>query len=334
MTKISRRVAGCCGLLLLGITVHANPVAAATVTCGSVITQSTTLTADIGPCSSGGLVIRADNITLDLGGFAIRGLPNKGGDGVGVRIRNRSGVTVRNGRITDFVAGVVIENGSGNLVKNLLVKDNISKGAGDFGDGIAISSSSGNTIRENNVIHNGPFDGIGLFGPSSNNTIVGNVVGENDVPFTGEDGVRIEGPGATNNVVRGNTVTGSTLDGIAVFSDQATGNLNTGNMIVENTVTANGFGFLGARPGDGIRTFLRANNTVIRNNQVHDNAGNGILIGSGSLNNEIVRNVATGNARQAPAGTAFDLQDLNPSCDANRWARNTYGTAFPACTTG
>lgn len=331
----SRRAAGLGALLLLGATFSAIPAEAETLGCGSVITRNTTLTADIGPCSNGGLVVRADGIIVDLAGFAIRGRPNRAGDGVGVRVRNRTGVTVKNGRITDFVAGVVLEGGSGHVVKNLLVKDNIGQGLGDFGDGIALASSSGNTIRDNDVIHNGPFDGIGLFGPSSNNLIVNNVVGENNVPFTGEDGIRIEGPGAKDNVVRSNTVTGSTLDGIAIFSDQGTGNLNSGNLIVDNTVTANGFGFLGARPGDGIRTFLRANDNVIRNNHVHDNAGSGILIGAGSLNNDILTNTVTGNARQAAATSPrYDLHDLNPDCDNNRWSGNVFDTAFPACTAG
>ncbi len=326
--------------LLLGAAIQAGPVAAApqraVVKCGTVITIDTTLTADVGPCVGGGLVVGADNVTLDLGGRVVLGRANRTGDGVGIRITGRSGVTVRNGRVTDFDAGVAIEAGSANTVTGLLVKDNIgTTKRGDFGDGIAVSSSSGNRITGNNVIHNGPFDGIGLFGPSSGNLLEDNLVSENNVPLTGEDGIRIEGPGATGNTVRGNRVTGSTLDGIAVFSNQGTGPLNSGNLIDGNTVTANGFGFLGARPGDGIRTFLRANETKITNNFVHDNAGSGILIGRGSLSNDILGNTSTGNAIQAAAGTRFDLHDLNvdPPCDANVWTGNVYGTANQVCTT-
>ena len=42
--------------------------AAAAPGCGSVITTSTTITADIGPCRGTGLIIAADNITVDLRG--------------------------------------------------------------------------------------------------------------------------------------------------------------------------------------------------------------------------------------------------------------------------
>ncbi|MEO5679447.1 MAG: right-handed parallel beta-helix repeat-containing protein [Acidimicrobiales bacterium] len=341
MLMTSRRGAAAGALLLLAATSHISPAAAAPapVKCGTVITTSTTLTANVGPCPSDGLIIGADGITLDLGGKAVQGKANRTGDGVGIRVTGHNGVTLRNGRVTDFDAGVAIEGGSGNTVTGLLVKDNIgSTKRGDFGDGIAISSSSGNTISNNNVIHNGPFDGIGLFGPSSGNLLEGNVVSGNDVSFTADDGIRIEGPGAQNNTVRGNNVSASTLDGIAVFSDQGTGNLNTGNVIEQNTVTANGFGLLGARPGEGIRTFLRANQTIIQDNVVTDNAGSGILIGSGSLANQILTNTATGNARQASATSPrFDLHDLNLTptpCDANVWSGNIYGTANQACTTG
>ncbi|HEX8769660.1 MAG TPA: right-handed parallel beta-helix repeat-containing protein, partial [Acidimicrobiales bacterium] len=251
-------------------------------------------------------------------------------------LSGRTGVIVKNGRVIKFDAGVAIVGGSSNVVENLLVRDNIgTTKRGDFGDGITVSGSNGNLITDNDVIHNGPFDGIGLVGVSSGNFIEGNLVSENNLPQTGDDGIRIEGPGATYNTVRGNTVSGNTLDGIAVFSNQGTGPQNDANVIEDNTVTANGFGFLGARPGDGIRTFLRADSNTIRNNDVHDNAGSGLLIGSGSLKNQILTNTSTGNARRATAGTRFDLQDDNtsPPCDANFWSGNVYGTANQTCTT-
>lgn len=159
------------------------------IRCGSVITQSVTLAADVGPCAKGGLVIGADNITVDLGGFRVFGKDNKDKDGIGILVSGRTGVTVRNGVVTFFDAGVAIAGGSANTVEDLLLNRNIGPSNGDFGDGVAVSSSSGNIIRDNNVTYNGPFDGIGLFGASTGNTIEGNFVGNNDVPFTGEDGI-------------------------------------------------------------------------------------------------------------------------------------------------
>lgn len=53
-----------------GLAVSAAPAAAAhnsNAPC-LVVTQSTTLTGDVGPCSGHGIVVAADNITLNLGG--------------------------------------------------------------------------------------------------------------------------------------------------------------------------------------------------------------------------------------------------------------------------
>lgn len=335
MSTSTRRAATASAVaLLLGSTLIAAPAEAAPrpVKCGTVITADALLTANVGPCPSDGLIIGADNITLDLGGFAVAGRPNRTGDGLGIALPSRTGVTVRNGRVTDFDAGVGISGGSANTITELLVKDNIgTTKRGDFGDGIFVSSSTANTIIDNNVIHNGPYDGIALFGAATGNLIEGNVIAGNDLEFTADDGIRIEGPGAANNTIRGNTVSGSTLDGIAVFIG---GGLNTGNVIEGNNVTANGFGLLAARPGDGIRLFGRANQTIVRNNTVTANAGSGITVANNALSNTITGNISLDNARQAAAGTRFDLHDLNPACDANVWSGNTYGTAVPACTTG
>ncbi|MGH9177888.1 MAG: right-handed parallel beta-helix repeat-containing protein [Acidimicrobiales bacterium] len=290
-----------------------------------------TLTADIGPCVRGGLIIGANDITLDLGGHRVFG-KSRTGDGIGIAVPSHTGVTIRNGTVAQFDAGVVIDGGSANLVENLTANFNQGGARSDFGDGILISDSSGNTVQNNNVTNNGPFSGVSLLGVTEDNEILSNVVTSNGVPATGNDGIRIEGPGAANNLVQGNTVTGSTLDGIAVFRGVVTPggpSLNNGNRIIGNAVTANGFGHLGARPGDGIRVFPGPTDTVIQSNSVADNAGNGIIVGLGATSNDILTNTATGNARAA--ASLFDLNDANPSCDANVWASNTFGTASQAC---
>lgn len=45
----------------------------ADVSCGQEITESVTLTDDLGPCVEDGLVITADGITVDLNGHTIIG---------------------------------------------------------------------------------------------------------------------------------------------------------------------------------------------------------------------------------------------------------------------
>ncbi|CAN5237689.1 hypothetical protein BH18ACT4_BH18ACT4_06850 [soil metagenome] len=85
--KFSRRIAGLGALVAVAATTLATaaPAGAVVLDCDDVITSDTVLTADVGPCSSGGLVIGADNVTLDLGGHTGLGTPHKT-DGVGILI--------------------------------------------------------------------------------------------------------------------------------------------------------------------------------------------------------------------------------------------------------
>ncbi|MCA1703037.1 MAG: hypothetical protein LC808_07095, partial [Actinobacteria bacterium] len=82
-------------------------------TCGREITEDTVLDDDL-MCTSGpALIVTADDITLDLNGHTIS--PTQGaGAGAGILLREVSGVTVRNGSVERFGAGIVIEGGSNN----------------------------------------------------------------------------------------------------------------------------------------------------------------------------------------------------------------------------
>ena len=186
---------------------------AAVLSCGQTITQSATLTADVGPCSNNGIIIGADGITFNLGGFRIFGGANPG-DGAGVLVQYRQGVTVTNGTVTDFDSGVVILGGSGNTVSGITARNNIGNSAGHdgpsltlYGDGILVQGSSNNSILQNWTDNNGPFSGIGVITGDSdhpgvppalanNNLIQGNRVTNNVAcrvgPFCDNDGIRIE----------------------------------------------------------------------------------------------------------------------------------------------
>lgn len=326
--------------LLLGSAL-VGTASAAHVACGQTITQSTVLDSDVGPCPGDGIIVGANNITLDLNGFTVFGTAAPG-DGAGILIQGRTGVTVRNGRVTLFDAGVAIIGGSGNTVTGLTVQENIGTGGTDFGDGIALFSSSGNTIRGNTAQHNGPYDGIGLVGNSDNNVVDGNVSQGNNIAFdqahTGhmgfpggtmdDHGIRVEGPGVNGNIISNNTVEGNGLDGILVFGFAA----NTGNTLRGNIVRGNGFHQKMHRTGSGIIT--GGGSTLVENNFSQGNAASGIRVNS--TNNTIRSNTAVQNARfvnQATIATggAFDLMDTRANCDANVWQANTYGTRNQPC---
>lgn len=335
---------------------------AAVLSCGQTITQSTTLTADIGPCAAGGVIVGADGITFDLGGFRIFGAA-AAGDGAGVLVQNHQGVTVRNGAVTDFDGGVVILGGSGNTVSGMTANNNIGASAGHegpsvtlYGDGILIQGSSNNSILRNSVDNNGPFSGIGIIigdgdhpavppALANNNLIQGNRVTNNVAcrqgPFCDNDGIRIEprvgsgclsgpticpGPG---NRIAGNIVAGNGLDGISLFG------FTTANVVTGNTVDRNGF--QGAVPGDGIRVF-GSGNTIDRNSAT-GNAAGGIsvarrppTVGSFPATNPNGRNNVL-RANRAFGNGSFDLWDSNrsPDCDGNVWSGNQGATAAPSC---
>jgi parallel beta-helix repeat protein len=338
------------GTALAGVGI-APPAQAATATCGQVITQSVTLSADVGPCANNGLVVGADGITVDLGGHRVFGT-SAAGDGAGVLVAGRTGVTVTNGTVTDFDGGVVLKGGGRNSVNRILAQHNYGQTAGQvavpgtlYGDGIAVEGSTNNLIQNNEATDNAPFSGIGIYelsdsdhpfpaGPATGNIVEGNSVHDNVGCRAGgtcdNDGIRIEPAVSPGNIIMGNTVARNGLDGISLFS------LVHGQTVMGNVVTDNGFH--GAVKGDGIRVFGYSN--LVRGNTVRGNAQDGISVGrrsTGAPNNPLPGTV-NGRTNQILGNTTgtsghFDLYDSNPACDNNAWHANSSTTAFPACTT-
>ncbi|MCA1684257.1 MAG: right-handed parallel beta-helix repeat-containing protein, partial [Actinobacteria bacterium] len=237
--------------------------------CGKVLTTSTKLATDVGPCTGDGLIIGADGITLDLNGYRVigklspsPGTPTNTVNARGVTFRHTRGSTVMNGEITRFAVGVAIEGGSANRATTLNVHDNIGT---DDGDGVAVYGSNSNQITRNRVVHNGQWSGISLLNlgnaGSTRNVIVDNIIRDNNIPMFDmagaaidkrDIGIAVEGPGATYNQVLRNTVTGSGTVGIQVFPACSGGYDISGgcpatvpndyNRIAGNTVNHNGFG--------------------------------------------------------------------------------------------
>lgn len=330
-------VASAVFLFTLGL-VFAPPAQAANVACGQAIVASTVLTGDVGPCSAG-IVIGADNITLDLAGHQVIGVPSQG-EGPGILIEGRTGVKVVNGTVRNFDAGVAIEGSSGNTLADLALLANIGSSSGFYGDGIVLVSSHQNQLVRNVVRGNGPFSGISLFGSDSNtidrNTVEGNNV-ERSPSIMEDTGILLaivgRARGSQFNALSNNVVRGNGLDGIRLASAAQE------NSIRFNVVEGNGLHGKQHRKGDGISLagFL-IQRTTIESNTVRGNAANGIfLLGpsglSGATNNNILRNTAVGN-NALPEGTPdFDLRDDNfsPPCDSNRWSQNTAQTRNQAC---
>lgn len=317
-----RRLLICSSAAALSATsmvVGAGPAAAAHVSCGQTILVSTTLDSNVGPCAQG-LTIGANNVVLDLNGFTVSGTPTAG-EGPGILVPDRTGVTIRNGTVTQFDSGVAIEGGSGNTVSNMSINGN--RGTGDYGEGVLLFSTSGNTVRDNRITNNGPYGGISVL-IGTNNLIEGNQIVGNNMSTTNTSGIRLENIGRTasnGNTIRGNLVQGSGLDGIQIFAG------GSDNVISRNSVLNNN--------RDGITAFAGSNRNIIEDNQVRFNGfgpinGSGIYIRAAAgtfpapAGNIIRRNVAGGNR-------VLDLRDGQPTCGTNVWSANQAGTGNPPC---
>ena len=313
---------------------------AAHVACGTTITANTTLHSNIGPCSGDGIIIGANNITLNLNGHEIFGTPGDGGGNqAGIRVPFKSGVSIVGksqrgqsaGTVRGFDAGVFVNGGSANTVRNLVVRDNIGPLDSNslLGDGIVVFKSPDNQIVDNVVRNNGRFDGIGVLGlGANNNTIRGNIVegnvgiSEAESPPVGPGFIPhyINAPGhgiivnhfldqpvETNGVIYGNKV----MDNI-IRRNNAAGISNVSNhdgVIAGNIVEDNAlqlyrdldrwFGnFL--PPGDGIgltaglgEPFNAPQNVLVRDNITNHNGLGGIF--TQGVGNRIVNNQAFHN---------------------------------------
>jgi hypothetical protein len=161
------------------------------------------------------LVIQADFVTIDLGGFVIRRLLVRGaGDAHGITDGSvaRRGIIIRNGTIRNFTDGIHLVLSSDILIERVSLHDNTGRG---------IHAGQGTVVRDCIVTGNGA-QGILL---SSEALVTGNLVARN-----GSDGILL-------TLGRGNIISNS------VHENGATGIgvvLDGGNLVSNNSSTGNG----------------------------------------------------------------------------------------------
>lgn len=247
------------------------PVASADtpLTCGTTVTTSVTLTADLS-CSPGqnGLVVQGQNIVVNLNGHTIDGHTDQLiSAGVLVDVGS-SGVEVRGGTITRFGIGVRLDTATTNHVWGLSLVANVR--------GVDVANADDNLVERNRISGSG-LDGIRLAGSSDRNVLaqntltnnvfgldvftgLANTVSQNTVSGTHGSGVAVL-DGATDTALSRNTVSTSGSNGIEVQS--TTG---SGTTLTQNTVTGNG--------ADGLN--VRRAGVVVTKTQATYNVGNGI----------------------------------------------------------
>lgn len=223
-------VALACTLVFAGGSAHASHV-----TCGQTITQTTVLDSNLPDCPGDGVVIGADNITLDLGRHTIDG---RGGFSGVSNDGSYDGITIKNGRIKQFEFAVDMYEAHDVAVTGMFFTDIISH---------AVLFVRSNNCSLRNSISTG--NGAGLINPlESTNCIIernasyatGSNRGESIFLFkTRNITVRwnwvsgayrgIHVGSATDNVIKHNLLWGN-VRGIEVFD-------STGTQILWNAAT-------------------------------------------------------------------------------------------------
>ena len=271
-------------LVALGafLSLGAGQALASHVTCGDTITQNTKLDSDLLNCPGDGVVIGADNITLDLNGHLIdgTGFPTSG---AGVdNTAGHDGVTVVDGRIEEFAFGVQFAGADGGLITRLTVRgaaftayledsdgNIVTRNVGE-GPILLIFDSDANLIERNTLsTGNGPGITIiagGLF------AVAHNRIERNTISGAGE-GIGVSG--ATDTTVERNVVSDARF-GITVAGSRT--------KVVQNTVSNSGVGI----------ALGQAFGTELVKNDVLGSTGDGINVGPPTVNTLLDRTRPTG----------------------------------------
>jgi large repetitive protein len=256
--------------------------------CGDTITTNTVLHKDLVNCPNNGIIIGADNVTLDLNYHTIDGdgTPAAGCDpqtefcDTGVVSFGHEGVTVVHGSVREFDVGVFVGEARHNRLLGISSSGNRFAGLGFFASTRSLmrnSSGSGSTSREDGtgmfladshhvrILHNSfrRNGDQGIFAPeSTHNSIKGNLLSRN------RGGIELQ-KSNRNRVSRNRSV----RDGIGVLValHDARRNVIARNRIVHPTQARGG-------SGEGIEV-PRGSHNVIARNSIRDTSGNAIAVG-------------------------------------------------------
>jgi parallel beta-helix repeat protein len=270
------------------------------LSCGDTITTDTTLDSDLVDCPNNGIVIGADDLTLDLNGHTV------GGDGtefagcpenefcdVGLLNDGHDGVTVRDGSVRDFTFGVVVVGARHNRVVDITVSSS-------DGTGIILFKSSRNRLIRNSAHANGlQLDQGGI----SLNRSDHNLVKRNALRRNGDLGVFMEK--SDHNHIRKNRM-GRNPEGGIITEGNA-------NKIVRNRMARNGGGIQITIVNRG----TKAVGNVVRGNDVRASRAGGISVDDLPKRTRISRNHVVGSGRDG-----INVLSRSTKLTKNRAVRN------------
>ena len=232
--------------LVLGV-----PSVSHALTCGETITADTTLTADLAGCGLYGLVVGADNVVLDCDGHAITAETLHSAPVAGIRLVGRSGVTVKNCRVSNFIVGIDATSSSFNTFEQNTIT------ASDYG--VSLMGSPGNEVS-GNAITGSKYLNVRIEN-SDWNTVESNTLTDSS---TGT-GIGLTESGS--NLLSGNTLTGNRYAGVTIYGGEL-------NVIQNSSITGNGT----SASGYGIFIANSLSNAV-HHNTITGNLGFGVHLG-------------------------------------------------------
>lgn len=228
-----------CAVVGAALTFAAATAEAGTL-CGTVLTKSLTLQADIVGCTGDGLVVGHSGITIDLNGHVLGAASSN--RGTAIKSDGFSHITVKNGTLKAFHDGVSFKNTSYSLATNLTITDArgtnvILDGTADtlsysslygvygtsrdlfsYSDaGVEVLSGDGVTVMSNTIKHFGLW-GVYVASQASGTAVRGNAVSD------AGNGIESAGHSAT---IENNKVTSAWYWGITIPFDCTSYGCNT-----------------------------------------------------------------------------------------------------------
>ena len=265
----------------------AENVFATHVGCGDLVTTDVRLDSDLVGCPGPGLVVGADDITIDLRGHTIAGadLAGAGVDDTGQHDR----LVIENGTITGFYDGVFLKQSSGSAVRRLEISHVFQ--------GVELLDSPENAV-ERNSISDATSGGISVEGESDRNRVEKNSVSRAGAGVQLSPAVQPTRTPDDNLIVKNELAPGGigvAFGGTAlrnrvernVFHDNATGVFALdadGNVIERNDVIRGGLGMI----------LIDSDDNRLSRNRVEE-LFLGILVLDGSQSTILERNAASRN---------------------------------------
>ncbi len=315
-------------ILLLSSVISVIPMPSAQATSGTLtITKDTILTED----HYGNIIIAANNITLDGNGHILSGPKQAYGNGNGVSLVNRTGVTVKNLKIKWVDYGIVVQDSTHNTLTGNTITNY-------YNEGIRLRGSSNNTITGNNATSSGLY-GI-LIITSFNNILTNNFISNNL-----DTGIALSGGGrnilASNtasknehkgiditvshdNILTGNVISNTSHTGILL--GLANNNVLAGNTIINNGIKGNPEG------GFAGLCIVGSSNTVTGNNI--SNNGEGVCMTGNSTKNSFSGNTIANNVHSGLRIYNYSGIPSSNTFYRNNFIDNTPQTSIVAGSTG